>query len=175
VRGGLPPALSTEEDRSRPQPERDQGRAVTVLRTPRREGHPWVGVASAGPSASREPASPTHRPAVDDGRPRRPPDGTGLGYLVLLVIAIALIAAFWQFLVLIAVGGLGIGLVWWARNRGRSTMTGTADPQAMLTELGDLHAAGVLTDAEFQAKKATILRSAQPDSSDLASPGPERN
>jgi hypothetical protein len=101
-------------------------------------------------------------------------DGAGLGYLVLLVIAIALIAAFWQFLVLIAVGGLGIGLVWWARNRGRSTMTGTADPQAMLTELGDLHAAGVLTDAEFQAKKATIIGPTQADSSDLASPVPER-
>ena len=101
-------------------------------------------------------------------------DGTGLGYLVVLVIAIALIAAFWQYLVLIAVGGLGIGLIWWARRRGRSAMPGIADPQAMLTELGDLHAAGVLTDAEFQAKKATIPGSTQADSNDLASRVSER-
>jgi hypothetical protein len=40
----------------------------------------------------------------------------------------------------------------------------------MLTELGDLHAAGVLTDAEFQAKKATFLGSTQTDSNDVASP-----
>jgi len=101
-------------------------------------------------------------------------DGTGVGYFVLLIIAIALIAAFWQYLVLIAVGGLGIGLIWWARRGGRSAMPGTADPQVMLTELGDLHAAGVLTDAEFQAKKATILGSTQAGSSDLASPVSER-
>ena len=44
----------------------------------------------------------------------------------------------------------------------------------MLTELGDLHAAGVLTDAEFQTKKAMILGSTQTDSSDQASPVPER-
>jgi hypothetical protein len=101
-------------------------------------------------------------------------DGAGLGYLVLLVIAIALIAAFWQYLVLIAVGGLGIGLIWWTRRRGPSAIPGTGDPQAMLTELGDLHAAGVLSDPEFQAKKAMILGSTQPDSSDLASPVSER-
>jgi hypothetical protein len=53
-------------------------------------------------------------------------------------------------------------------------MPGTAPPQAMLTELGDLHAAGVLTDAVFQAKKATILGSTQADSNDLASPVSER-
>ena len=88
-------------------------------------------------------------------------DGSDFGALVLLVIAIALIVAFWQYVVLIAVGGLGIGLVWWARNRGRSGMPATTDPQAMLAELGDLHAAGVLTDAEFETKKAAVLCAAQ--------------
>jgi hypothetical protein len=39
-------------------------------------------------------------------RARATSDGSGLGYLVLLVIAIGLVAAFWQYLVLIAVGGL---------------------------------------------------------------------
>jgi Short C-terminal domain len=88
-------------------------------------------------------------------------DGSGLGALVLLVIAIGLIVAFWQYVVLIAVGGLGIGLVWWARNRGRSAMPKTTDPPAMLAELGDLHAAGVLTDAEFETKQAAVLGAAQ--------------
>ena len=88
-------------------------------------------------------------------------DGSAIGALVLLVIAIGLIVAFWQYVVLLAVGGLGIGLVWWARRRGRSTMPATIGPQAMLAELDDLHAAGVLTDAEFESKKAAVLGAAQ--------------
>lgn len=84
-------------------------------------------------------------------------DGSGLGSLVMLVIAVGLIVAFWQYVVLIAIGGLGIGLVWWAMRRGRSAMPAPADLQAILTELGDLRNAGVLTDAEFEAKKAAIL------------------
>jgi Short C-terminal domain len=32
-----------------------------------------------------------------------------------------------------------------------------ADPIAQLKELGELHASGVLTDAEFEAQKAKIL------------------
>jgi hypothetical protein len=88
-------------------------------------------------------------------------DGSDFGALVLLVIAIALIVAFWQYVVLIAVGGLGIGLVWWARNRGRSAMPATTGPPAMLAELDDLHAADVLTDAEFETKKAAVLGAAQ--------------
>ena len=87
--------------------------------------------------------------------------GSGLGSLVLLVIAIGLIAAFWQYVVLIAVGGLGLGLVWWARRRGRSGSPVTTDPQATLRELGDLRDAGVLTDAEFETKKAAIIGAAQ--------------
>ena len=87
--------------------------------------------------------------------------GSGLGALVLLVIVIGLIVAFWQYVVLIAVGGLGFGLVWWARNRGRFAMPATSSPQAMLAELGDLHAAGVLTDAEFGTKKAAVVGAAQ--------------
>ena len=87
--------------------------------------------------------------------------GSGLGSLVLLVIAIGLIAAFWQYVVLIAVGGLGLGFVWWARRRGRSGRPVTTDPQATLRELGDLRDAGVLTDAEFGTKKAAIIGAAQ--------------
>ena len=87
--------------------------------------------------------------------------GSGLGSLVLLVIAIGLIVAFWQYVVLIAVGGLGIGLVWWARNRGRSAKPATTGPPAMLAELDDLHTAGVLTNAEFETKKAAVLGPAQ--------------
>jgi len=101
-------------------------------------------------------------------------DGSGLGALVLLVIAIGLIVAFWQYVVLIAVGGLGLGLVWWARNRGRSGMPATTDPQAMLAELGDLHAAGVLTDAEFETKQAAIIGAAQTSSSEGTSRLPGR-
>jgi hypothetical protein len=88
-------------------------------------------------------------------------DGSDFGALVLLVIAIALIVAFWQYVVLIAVGGLGLGLVWWARRRGRSAMPATTGLPAMLAELDDLHAAGVLTDAEFETKKAAVLGPAQ--------------
>jgi hypothetical protein len=32
-----------------------------------------------------------------------------------------------------------------------------ADPMAQLRELGELHAQGILTDAEFEAQKAKIL------------------
>ena len=88
-------------------------------------------------------------------------DGSGLGALVLLVIAIGLIVAFWQYVVLIAVGGLGLGFVWWARRRGRSAMPATTGPTAMLAELDDLHTAGVLTDAEFETKQAAIIGAAQ--------------
>jgi len=100
--------------------------------------------------------------------------GSGLGSLVLLVIAIGLIAAFWQYVVLIAVGGLGLGFVWWARRRGRSGRPVTTDPQATLRELGDLRDAGVLTDAEFETKKAAILGSAQTSSSEGTSRLPGR-
>ena len=100
--------------------------------------------------------------------------GSGLGSLVLLVIAIGLIAAFWQYVVLIAVGGLGLGFVWWARRRGRSGRPVTTDPQATLRELGDLRDAGVLTDAEFETKQAAIIGAAQTSSSEGTSRLPGR-
>lgn len=40
---------------------------------------------------------------------------------------------------------------------------GSADPIDLLCKLADLHAAGVLTDAEFDAKKAELLARVRPD------------
>lgn len=90
-------------------------------------------------------------------RRRRATSGdAGLGLLVLLVIAVALVAAFWQVLVLLAIGALGMGLIWWALRRDRAGAPHPVDPPAMLTELDDLHRAGVLTDAEYEQKTTEI-------------------
>ena len=94
-------------------------------------------------------------------RRARVSNDAGLGSLILLIVAIVAVAAFWQYLILIGIGGLGIGLIWWAWRRDGSERSRTTDPQPMLTELSDLHAAGVLTDAEFEAKRASVLGSTQ--------------
>ena len=80
---------------------------------------------------------------------------TALGLLVVLVIGLALVVAFWQYVLLIGIGAFGIGLMWWALHRDRGEVAEPVDATA-LTELGDLRAKGLLTDAEFEQKKAAI-------------------
>jgi Protein of unknown function (DUF4236) len=105
---------------------------------------------------------------------RKASDSAGLGYLVLFVIAAALVVAFWQYIVLIAVGATGIGLMVWAWRRGRKDEEPSPERSAMLAELADLHRAGVLSDAEFETKRLAILGSAAVPSSDpsVSSAGP---
>lgn len=90
------------------------------------------------------------------GRRREASGNAGLGLLLLLVIVLVIVVAFWQVLVLIAIGALGLGLIWWALRRDQADTAHPVDPASALTELDDLHRAGVLTDAEYEQKKAAI-------------------
>ena len=70
---------------------------------------------------------------------------------------IALIITFWQYVVLISIGAIDIGLVWWAMRRERTRVGQSIDPGALLSELDQLHRAGILTDDEFQRKQRDVL------------------
>jgi hypothetical protein len=95
-------------------------------------------------------------------RRRRASDGAGLGTLLVLVLAVGLVLAYWQVAVVLAIGAAGIFLMWWALRRDRQEPVAPMAPESVLAELDDLHNAGVLSDAEYEAKRAGLAGQTPP-------------